>query len=194
MRGRGLVRVTLGSRVIGHFHSDPISVSGLTAHSLDVRLLGAIDPRGRAYHWAPYRWRPLRLRRGMWRGVLSAPVLLGIYQIQLRLDHGRRLLASTNWLERVLPYGTEARTSFATPAAVIPDYVTHLPGHQVLFALKPWPLPAYDHRDPRLHRLFVIAYAPENKPNARVGKFITVVRDGYQGSWRLLQATTGPPD
>jgi hypothetical protein len=190
------VQVKLGQRVIPHFHSNSISVSGLTAHSIDARLLGAIDMGGRAYKWRPYKWQPLRLRQGVWHGALPPPVLLGIYQLQLRLDHGHGFLTSTHWLERVFPHGTEARPSFHTPAAVIRDYVAHLPGDNTLVAVKRWPLPAYDHRDPRLQRLFVIAYAPraQNQPDSAVGKFITTVRDGFHGRWRLLQATTEPPD
>lgn len=196
MARRQPVRVRLGVRVIDHFHSNSIGVTGLTARSVDVRLLGATDMAGRAYQWTPYRWRRLQLLRDTWRGSLPPPVLLGIYQLQLRVDHGRKLVTSRHWLERVFPHGTEARASFATPAAVIRDYVDHLHGNQVLVALKPWPPPGYDHRDPRLHRLFVIAYAPrgDTQPNARLGRFITTVREGFHGRWRLLEATVQPPD
>jgi hypothetical protein len=189
------MKVKLGQPVIDHFHSDPISVSGATAHTIDVRLLGAIDMTGRAFKWTPYRWRPLKLRRGSWRGALPAPALLGTYQLELRLD-GRNVLTSASWLERVFPDGTKTCRSFATPAALIRNYVAHLGGKQTLVAIKPWPLASYDHRDPRLNRLFVIAYAPrdDNRPSSRVGKFITTARDGFHGRWRLLQATTQPPD
>ena len=172
------------------------AVSGLMGRSVDVRLLGAIDMRGRAYQWAPYRWRSLHLRQAVWHGVLPAPVLPGIYQLQLRLNHGRKLVTSTHWLERVFPDETETHRSFATPASVIRDYVAHLPGHEILVATKWWPLPSYDHRDPRLQQLFVIAYAPQahRRPDSRVGKFITPVRDGFHGRWRLLEAPPGPPD
>jgi hypothetical protein len=188
--------MTLGSRVTDRFHSNSVSVRGLTARSVDVRLLGAIDRRGRAYLWAPYGWQRLRLGSGTWRGVLPAPVLLGIYRLQLRLDHGRKLISSRRWLDRVFLPGTEARRSFARPARVLRDYVADLPGDQVLVAARRWPLPRFDHRDPRLHRLFVIAYVPRGheRPDSRLGKFITTVRDGFHGRWRLLEATTGPPD
>jgi hypothetical protein len=186
----------LGARVIDRFRSNSITVSGLTAHSVDVRLLGAIDLRGRAYQWTPYRWQRLRLRRGTWSGVLPAPALLGIYQIQLRLDHGRKLISRRSWLERVFPNGTESRRSFPSSAAVIRHYVARLPGNNVLFALKRLPLPTYDHRDARLHRLFAIAYAPrgDKRRSSRLGRFITTVRDGFHGRWHLLQATIEPPD
>jgi hypothetical protein len=184
--------VTLGSHVIGHFHSNSIRVSGLTARSVGVRLIGATDMSGRAYEWTPYRWRQLRLRRGTWRGVLPAPVLFGMYQLQLRLDHGRKLVTSPHWLERVFPYRTEGRRSFASPAGVIRDYVAHLPGHKVLVATRPWPLASYDHRDSRLHRLFAIAFAPRGKKGLRSGRFITTVREGFHGGWRLLQVSTQP--
>jgi hypothetical protein len=184
--------VTLGSRVIGHFHSNSIRVRGLRARSVGVRLLGATDMSGRAYRWKPYRWQRLRLDRGAWRGVLPAPVFFGIYQLQLRLDHGRKLLTNTRWLERVFPYGTEGLRSFPTPAAVINDYVAHLPGHEILVAARPWPFAAYDHRNPRLHRVFAIAYAPGNRRGHRRGRFITTVREGFHGRWRLLEVSVQP--
>jgi hypothetical protein len=94
----------------------------------------------------------------------------------------------------VYPRGTMTRPSFATPDAAVRSYVAHLPGHKILVDRRPWPLPAYDHRDRRLTRLFVIAYASRGKQGAKLGKFITVVREGFHGRWRLLEATTGPPD
>ena len=61
-------------------------------------------------------------------------------------------------------------------------------------ALKPWPRPAFDRRDVRLNRLFVVAYSPPGKPaiRDRVGMFVTAFRDGYHGRWRLLEATVQP--
>jgi hypothetical protein len=190
------VQVKLGRHVIDPFHSNSISISGLTARAVEVQLLGAIDLSGRAYEWAPYKWRRLHRRQGVWHGVLPAPALPGIYQLRLRLNDGRKLVTSARWLERVFPHGTEARPSFATPAAVIRDYVAHLPGNRILVAVKRWPLPAYDHRDPRLQRLFVIAFAPRGRKrrDSEAGKFITTVRCGFHGRWRLLEATTAPPD
>jgi hypothetical protein len=135
------VQVSLGSRVIDRFRSNSIRVSGLTAHSVDVRLLDAIDLRGRAYQWTPYKWQRLRLRRGSWKGVLPAPALLGIYQIELRVDHGRKLISRPGWLERVFSGGTEARRSFPSPAAVIRHDVARLPGDNVLVAVKRGPCP-----------------------------------------------------
>jgi hypothetical protein len=184
--------VKLGSRVIGHFHSNSISVSGLRARSVGVRLLGATDMNGRAYRWTPYEWQPLRLDRGTWRGVLPAPAFLGIYQLQLRLDHGRKFLTNTQWLERVFPYGTESRPAFPTPAEVISDYVAHLPGHEVLVDIAPWPLASWDHRNPRLHHFFAISFAPRGRKGQKVGRFVTTVREGFHGRWRLLQVAVQP--
>jgi hypothetical protein len=64
-----------------------------------------------------------------------------------------------------------------------------------LVAIRSWPLPAGDRRDPRLHRLFVIAYGPVGDPNPahRLGIWITAFRNGYAAPWRLLQATVQPP-
>jgi hypothetical protein len=187
-----VVQVKLGSRVIGHFHSNSISVSGLQARSVGVRLLGATDMNGRAYQWTPYKWQRLRLGRGTWRGVLPAPAFLGIYQLQLRLDHGREFLTNTHWLDRVFPYGTERRPAFATSAEVINDYVAHLPGHQVLVNTTPWPLASWDHRNPRLHDFFAIAFAPRGRKGHKVGRFVMTVREGFHGRWRLLQVAVQP--
>lgn len=189
-----VVRVTLQSPVTDLYHSTAITVGGLDARHADVRLLGAIDRTGLAYEWTPYPWRPLRLIGGSWHGRLPAPPLLGIYQLQLRLDHGRMLLTSPRWLLRVFARGITARRSFRTAAAAIRDFVAHLAGNQHLVALRPWPQAAFDHRDPRLHRLFVIAYAPrgDRRPDSRRGLFVTTVREGFGGRWRLLEATIQP--
>jgi hypothetical protein len=127
--------------------------------------------------------------------VLPAPPLLGIYPLQLRLDHGRKL-SSPRWLLRVFPRGVLRRTSFPTASGAIRNFVSHLPGDQVLVALKRWPLAEFDHRDPRLNQLFAIAYAPRahDGPSSRLGLFITTVRNGFDGRWRLLETSTGPYD
>jgi len=190
------VRLEFGSPAIDLFHSASIRVHGLAAGSAEVRLVGAIDRAGLAYEWKPYRWRTLRVQRGTWHGQLPAPPLLGIYRLQLRIDHGRRFLSSAQWLLPVVPAGTMKRPSFPKAAGAVRDFVAHLAGHEVLVASKRWPLASFDHRDPRLNRLFVIAYAPrgDKRRSSRLGLFVTTVRDGYHGRWRILQATTQPYD
>jgi hypothetical protein len=189
------VRVRLQPRVM-EFGLARVSVSGLAADALSVRVLNANDPAGLAYRWAPYRWRRLRVVRGRWRGTLLAPPLLGVYQLQLRVPHRARLLQSPQWLLRVLPPGALRRGAFPSPKAVIRNYVSDLPGDQVLEADRAWSPPAYDHRDPRLVRLFVIAYAPrgDERRSSWLGRFIATFRDGFHGGWRLLEATVAPPD
>ena len=190
------VRVALRSPVIGLYRSAAITATGITVQRADVRLLGAIERTGPAYEWTPYRWRCLRLRNGKWRGALPAPPLFGVYRLQLRLDGGRRVLSSRHWLLRVFPTGTLSRPSFGTPVEAIRSFVAHLRAHEILVAHRRWRLASFDHRDARLQRLFVIAYAPRGNDNAssRLGLFVTVVRDGYRGGWRILQAATQPYD
>jgi hypothetical protein len=190
------VRVVFSPPAIDLFHSASARVSGIAARSAEVRLVGAIDRAGLAYEWTPYPWQVLRVHHGTWRGQLPPPPLLGIYRLQLRLDHGRRFLTSARWLLRVVPAGTMKRPSFANAVGAVRDFVAHLPGHEVLVASKRWPLANFDHRDPRLNRLFVIAYAPrdDKRRSSRLGLFVTTVRDGYHGGWRILQATTQPYD
>lgn len=193
-RGSRPARVVLARRAIDLFHSAPVRVSGVAARSAQVRLVGANDRAGLAYEWKPYRWQQLRLRRGSWHGLLPAPPLLGIYRVQLRLDDGPRRLSSRRWLLRVFPHGTNARRSFATAVAALRDFVAHLPGHEVLVASRRWPVASFDHRDRRLNRLFAIAYAPrgDRRSSSRLGLFVSTVRNGYRGRWRVLQATTQP--
>ncbi len=188
------VRLSLRSSVIDLFQSATVKVSGVTVRQAEARLLGATDESGLAYEWTPYRWQRLRLVRGTWQGVLPSPALHGIYRVQLRLDHGRARLSSNNWLLRVFPHGRSTRRSFPTPLAAIRGFVAHRPGDDVLVALRRWPEAAFDHRDPRLHRLFAVAYAPrgDNRAGSRLGLFVTTVRDGYHGRWRVLSATVQP--
>jgi hypothetical protein len=188
------VQMMFTPRSIDLFHAASVEATGIVARSVEVRLVGAIDRAGLAYEWTPYRWRPLRAQDGAWRGLLTAPPLFGIYRLRLRLDHGRSFLSSARWLIRVFPRGTMARPSFPTAVAAIRQFVSHLPGHVRLVALRRWPLARFDHRDPRLNRLFVIAYAPrgDNEHASRSGLFVSTVRDGFRGRWRVLQATAEP--
>jgi hypothetical protein len=47
-----------------------------------------------------------------------------------------------------------------------------------------------------MNRMFAIAYAPrgDNRVGSRLGLFVTTVRNGLHGRWRLLEATTQPYD
>jgi hypothetical protein len=166
----------------------------MSARSVSMHLAGATDESGLAYQWTPYRWHRLRLIHGAWRGLLPAPALRGIYQLQFRLHAGKRLLHSPHWLLRVLAPGTLNRPSFPTPADVIRHFVSQLPGDQVLIHVRRWPQASFDRRDPRLNRIFVIAYARRGntKPGAQLGLFITTIRNGFNGQWSLLQATVQP--
>lgn len=189
----GPVRVVLRSRVIDLYQSAAVEVTGLRAREVQVRLLGATDRSGRAYEWSPYRWRALQAHHGTWRGALPAPALTGIYQLEVRVGHGRKL-SSQHWLLRVFARGTMARRAFRTPAAAVRDYVAGLPGRQRLVALRRWPEAAYDHRDPRLHRLFAVGYEPrgDGRTGSRRGAFVTTVRNGFRGRWRVLEVSTQP--
>jgi hypothetical protein len=115
--------------------------------------------------------------------------------MQLRLDRAHRLVGS-RWLLRVVPSGTMRRPPFPRALGAVRHFVAGLPGHEVLVASRRWPLAGFDHRDPRLNRIFVIAYAPhgDQRPSSRLGLFVTTVRNGFHGRWRLLEATTQPYD
>jgi len=150
--------------------------------------VGALEPAGQAF-----RWRSLRLVHGTWVTTLPAPLLRGIYPLRLRTQAGKRSVRSPTWFLRVLSPGTLSRPSFPDPAEVVRWWVRTVP-HGTLVAFKRWPLPAWDRRDARLHRLFVVAYSPPGQPeeSARLGMFLTAFRDGYGARWRFLQAKLVP--
>jgi hypothetical protein len=174
--------LTVAPAIVDRGAAAAVIVSGLDAASVDVRVVGA------------KRWRPLVLRAGRWSGAVRGPLLRGVYALELR-SHGR-VYRSHEWLLRVLGRRTLSRPSFATPEAVAAWWARTVPQRRSrLVAIRPWPLPADDRRDPQLHRLFVIAYGPvgDRNPSHRLGIWITAFRNQYGGSWRLLEATVQPP-
>lgn len=166
-----------------------IAVSGIDVPSLQVRLRGATNTLAK-----PVGWHTLTFVRGAWRGTLPPPELRGIYPVELRIRAGAPVLRSPRWLYRVFSPGTLTRPSFTAPEDVARWWVRTLPGNAKLIAMKPWPRPAFDRRDLALHRLLVLAYTLKGHETVRerLGIFVTAVRDGYAGRWRLLEATALP--
>jgi hypothetical protein len=158
------------------------------ATAVDVRLRGASMPSGTLLPWTH-----LTAAHGVWVGRLGQPALRGVYPVELRVGPGRTHLVRDAWLLRVLPPAALQRPAFTTPEEVVQWWVADV-AHGSLAAVRDWPLPANDHRDPRLHRLFVVAYDAANATDSsdQRGIWITAFRDGYHGQWRLLQATIQP--
>jgi hypothetical protein len=185
----GPVRLDLQPSIAALKERIGISVHGMSGSPVEARLAGATDVNGNA---AP--WTHLTRSGSSWQGTLPAPSLLGIYLVQLRKGDGARVVGSNHWMLRVFRPGTLSRRSFATPEQVARDWVAHLPGDARLVAMKRWRRPDFDHRDRRLHQLLVIAWLPEGRHHRsdRLGIFVTAVRDGFSGRWRLLEATALP--
>ena len=188
-RAAGAPVVIVEPAIVGLGKSASITVRGFAGPRLQVRLAGATTPAGH-----PLGWRPLLLTGTIWRGSLPKPALRGVYQIELRAGAGRPAVRSANWMFRVFALGTLSRPSFATADGVARWWVRAIPEHARLVALKRWRRPAFDRRDRRLHQLLVVAYSPNGRPlvRDRLGMFITAVRDGFNGRWRLLEATVAP--
>ena len=180
-------RVALRPSIVQLGQRAGIVVSRVPARSVQVLLKGATDESGRQL-----QWQSLRLVDGSWRGRLPAPALDGVYPVVLRIG-ATRFVEWQRSLLRVYEPGTTARPSFEDPLEVVHWWVSTVPGG-TLAAVKEWPLPDFDRRDPDLHRLFVVAYSPADDPDADdlLGAFVTAVRDGFQGRWRLLEATLEP--
>ena len=168
-----------------------IAVSGIRARSLQVLLAGATETFGNEPA-SQLPWLSLHLVDGAWRGTLPAPALPGIYPVVLRTRAGVAPIRSEQLFLRVFAPGTATQPSFGTPLDVVRWWVRTQ--HAKLVAVKAWPRPGFDLRDLRLHRLFVVAYSPPGHPQVRdrLGMFVTAVRAGYSGRWRLLEATLEP--
>lgn len=166
-----------------------VIVHGYThATRLWVRIAGATDSEN-----VPATWAPLHRSGATWTSRLPPPKLRGIYLIQLRTGPTDPIITSQHWLLRVLPIGTLARRSYSDPLAVVRWWV-RTATHGTLDAVKQWQPVTWDHRDPRLQQLFVVAYSPPGKPaiNQRLGMFVTAVRNGFNGQWLFLEATITP--
>jgi hypothetical protein len=118
------------------------------------------------------------------------PALRGVYPVMLRQGPGSRWFRVTYL--RVFEPGTSTRPAFLDPVDVVRWWVRAR--HGTVAAIKPWPRPGFDRRDPRLHRLYVVAYSPPGRPavQARLGIFVTAFRNAYGARWQLLEATAEP--
>jgi hypothetical protein len=173
--------VTLGEPVT-------VVVSGWRPSHLEVALAGATTARGRLLGWRTAH------RAGVaWAATLPRPALRGIYPVLLRARPASAVVRSPRWLLRIFRRAARGEPTFATPQAVVRWWVQTRPQGTVA-ALRRWRRSDFDKRDTRLHRLYVVAYNPPGKPGVanRLGMFVTVVRDGYSGRWRLLEATVQP--
>jgi hypothetical protein len=183
-----LPRLVLRPSITSLGQRSGIVVTHVRARSLQMLLRGATDESGKLFPW-----QPLRLVNGSWVGSLPAPALLGVYPILLRTSVGAPPFGSPRWLLRVFDPGTDSRPLFGDPIDVVDWWVRTGP-RETLVAMKEWPLPTFDRRDPGLHRLFVVAYTPAGDPDVhdRLGAFVTAVRDSYGGRWRFLEAALEP--
>lgn len=163
-------------------------IEGWRGSQLEVELFGATDARGRLLGWRSAHRLGFR-----WTAELPAPALRGIYPLLLRERAGGLVVRSHQWLLRVFRGEASREPSFAAPREVVRWWVVAR-AHSTFAVMRGWRLPAFDKRDPKLHRLYVVAYNPQGRPGVanRLGMFITVVRDGYDGRWRLLESTVKP--
>jgi hypothetical protein len=183
------VAIVINPRVVAPYDRTSITIGGLAAATeVKVEMLGATDVRGSRIPW-------LELTRSgrVWEARLPQPARPGIYPIALRIRPDLHI-APVHAFVRVFDDGTVGMPLFATPKSVAAWWVTRVVGGMPV-AVRRWDLPADDHRLRSLHRLFVVAYRRTGSVAAkdRLGAWITVVRDGYRGRWRLLTASVSPP-
>jgi len=181
-------RVDLQPSVVRFGEHATVAVSGIDVRSLEVRLAGSTYADGE-----PLRWRPLHFVGGAWRGTLPAPAWRGVYPLELRTAAAASPIKPAGLFLRVFARGTRGRPSFDDPTDAVRWWVRSVP-HATLVAIKAWPRSAFDRRDVRLHRRFVVAYSPPGHPDVtdRLGMFVTAFRDGYSAGWRLLDASVQP--
>lgn len=176
--------VTVHPGIIPLRQTASVTVVGVSAPTLEVHLRGSSVALGHATPW-------VRLHRtgDVWHATLPAPEFRGVYPVELRVRRGSAVVRNARWQLRVFALGTLARPSFETPEEVASWWVGTVPGHATLRALRHWPPPSFDRRDPRLHQLMVVSY---DGPRGRLGMFVTAVRETLTGRWRLLEATETP--
>ena len=166
-----------------------IRVTDVDVPSLEVNVVGGTSVHGQALGW-----KPLRFSDGAWRGALPLPVRRGIYLVELRARAGGRVMSSGHWLLRVFARGTQSRPTFRDLRGVAAWWVRSVHPGGVLVATRRWRLSVDDLRDPRRHQRLVIAYTlPGHRAvDDRLGVFVTAVRAGLNGRWRLLEASMVP--
>jgi hypothetical protein len=181
-------RVSLQPAVIVLGGRATVLIVGWRESQLEVALSGATDRAGRLLGWR------IAHRQGQaWVVELPRPALRGIYPVLLRERAGAPVTRSTRWLLRIFRREAAGEPTFTTPQAAVRWWV-QTATHAKLAALKRWPRSDLDKRDPKLHRLFVVAFNVRGRPGVanRLGRFVTAVRDGYGGPWRLLEANVQP--
>jgi hypothetical protein len=184
----GPLHVSVQPRVVVLGGHAAVQIEGWRPSQLEVALEGATDRSGRLLGWHVAE----RLGR-TWTAELPRPALRGIYPLLLRTRTHSAVVRSPRWLLRVFRRTATQEPTFTTPEDVVRWWVRTVPGGR-LTALRRWQRPAFDKREPALHRLFVVAYEPPGRTGVanRLGMFVTAVRDGYHGRWRLLEATVQP--
>jgi hypothetical protein len=165
-----------------------VLVAGWHESHLEVALSGATNRTGRLLGW-----RVARRQGPAWIVDLPRPALRGIYPVLLRERAGAPVVRSAHWLLRVFRRQSAGEPTFTTAQGAVRWWV-QTARHATVAALKRWPRSDLDKRDPRLHRLFVVAFNLRGRPGVsnRLGRFVTAVRDGYGGPWRLLEANVQP--
>jgi hypothetical protein len=181
-------RVSLEPAIVLLGGRSSVLVVGWRKSHLEVSLSGATDRAGRLLGW-----RVARRQGQAWVVDLPRPALRGIYPVLLRERSGAQVTRSTHWLLRIFRRQAADEPTFTTPQAAVRWWVQSS-RHATVAAMKRWPRSDLDKRDPKLHRLFVVAFNLRGKPGVanRLGRFVTAVRDGYGGPWRLLEANVQP--
>ena len=184
------LRVVVTPQVVAPYDWAAIRIVGApNAAAVQARLVGASGVTGRLLPWIE-----LRRHGDEWESRLPQPVLAGIYPIVIRTRPNLLTTAGAPTYLRVYWPGTATHPLFSTPRQVAAAWVRDQAGG-TLDAIRHWPSTAIDHRLLALHRLFVVAYSLPNRPSPtdRLGAWITAVREGFHGRWRLLEVSVYPP-
>lgn len=169
-----------------------VTVTGVDASRLLVRLRGAQTGAGKATTWLP-----LVRRVAVWAGSLRTPHYWGVYPLELRAGPAAAPRSSAAWLVEVLPAGFRTRPGFATPREVAAWWVRTGPPRARLVSARPWSAPAGTPHN-AYNRLLEVElrllepWPPVWPEPGRLTMFVSVTRESLRGPWRFVDVGTGP--
>jgi len=161
-----------------------VTLSGVKAPDVEMKVEGGLASRGRWFRWV----RLHQTGQGSWRAILRAPGFLGVYPLEVRFA-GKVYDAGP--IVRILPDGFDSRPGFFTPGEVATWWARTSPQQPQLLATTTWRSGFFTHRDPDLNLLLRVRVLLPRHRFAST-RYLSIARLSPTGPWRLLESVTAP--